>query len=37
VILPLNPTQRAIRGKLVHLTGQCPLCGNQVQRGLRHG
>jgi hypothetical protein len=37
VILPLNPTQRAISGKLVHLTGHCPLCGSQVQRGLRHG
>ena len=33
----INPERRAIAGKLGHLTGQCPQCGSQVQRGVRYG
>ena len=36
-VRPLNPKRRAISGKLGHLTGTCPQCGSQVQRGVRYG
>lgn len=32
-----NPKNQIVRGKLLHIKGLCPKCGNVVVRGARHG
>jgi hypothetical protein len=35
VVRMIDPVQKAIKGKLVHIIGSCPECGHTIQRGGR--
>jgi hypothetical protein len=37
VITVLGPERTAFKGKLVHIKGTCPHCGNKINRGARDG